>query len=251
MILALLSAVLVGLAPLPPRPQPAPVAPRAVAVLDFVNNSGDPRYDPLGKGIAAMMISDLSAVDAVRLVERAQLQELIRELDLQRSDHFDPATAQKVGRMIGAEYVMLGSIVVLQPQLRIDTRVVEVSTGEIVKTAQVEGREARLFDLQQKLADQLIRDLDIALVPEERERLRARQEANRIDELETTLRFSEALVLFDREDYLGASERMFHVVRAAPNSLLVRLTYDEGRRKATETTRARAREGIRRLLRPL
>jgi TolB-like protein len=231
-----------------------PVGPQAItplAVLDFDNHSGNPRYDPLGKGLAAMMISDLASVPSVQLVERSRLTALIEELDLQQSSYFDPATAQRLGRIVGAEYMLLGSIVALDPQIRLDTRIVQVSTGEIVKTAQVAGQENSLFDLQEKLARELIEGIEISLSPEEREALRARQEANRIEEWETMLAFSDALGYFDREDYMGGAERMALVVRDAPQSLLVRLFYDEARERAAAGMRDRARDAGGRFIRGL
>ena len=230
-------------------------APRAaatpLAVLDFDNHSGNPRYDPLGKGIAAMMVTDLASVPAIQLIERQRVQDLLAEMDLQRSDYADPETAQMVGSLIGAEFVVLGSIVAFEPQVLINTRIVQVSTGEIVKTAEVSGRENRLFDLQEKLADELIDGIEIALSPQEREMLRARQEQNRIDEWETMLQFSQALALYDAKDYVGGSERMLPVVRAAPQSLLVRMFYDEMRDRAADNVRDRARDEGNRFLRGL
>jgi TolB-like protein len=232
-----------------PEAPRASVAATPLAVLDFDNNSGDARYDPLGKGIAAMMVTDLAGVPALQLVERSRLQDLIDEMDLQQTRHFDPATAQSVGRMVGAEYVVIGSIVALSPQIRLDTRIVRVATGEVVKTAQVTGRENRLFELQQKLADELLAGIEVSLSPEERERLRARQEANRIEELETMLAFSEALSYLDREDYVRGAEKMFAVTRMAPNSLVVKLAYEEARTRTAESARDRARDAAGRLLR--
>ncbi|HEU4752935.1 MAG TPA: CsgG/HfaB family protein, partial [Armatimonadota bacterium] len=87
-------------APASAAPAPAPTdttaAVRTVAVLDFDNNSGDSRYDPLGKGIAAMMISDLVGVPTIQVVERAHMQDLMAEMKLQESRYFDPTTAQRV-----------------------------------------------------------------------------------------------------------------------------------------------------------
>ena len=245
----LMVPLLVWMGLLAPVLSQAAAAPKPVAVLDFDNNSGDTRYDPLGKGIAAMMISDLSEVSALKLVERQKMQDLIQEMELQQSKYFDPATAQKLGRLIGAEYMVVGSIVALQPEIRIDTRVVNVGSGEIVKTAQVKGKENKLFDLQQKLAHELIDGLEIALSPEDRERLLAQQEANRINELQTTLAYSEALAMFDREDYVGASARMTYVMRHAPGSAVVRLTFDEIKRRAAQSARERAGNKLRDMMR--
>ena len=91
--------------------------------------------------------------------------------------------------------------------------------------------------------------IEVSLSPEEREKLRARQEATRIDELETMLAFSEAVALFDREDYVGSVEKMAEVARAAPGSLLVRLFYEEARTRAAASARDRLRETGRGLIR--
>jgi TolB-like protein len=220
-----------------------------IAVLDFDNNSGNPRYDPLGKGLAAMMLTDLAAVPMLQVVERSRLADVMQELQFQQTQYVDPATAQRVGQLIGAEFVLLGSIVALEPQLQLDTRLVEVRTGEVVKTAAVRGRENRLFELQERLAQELLDGLEMSLTPEDRELLRARQEANRIEEMETMLAFSEALVYFDREDYVAGAERMAVVMRAAPQSLMVRMFYDEARSRVANDVRDRARGAAGRLLR--
>ncbi len=224
----LLIVVCAGLALAAPcraqAPPPADAPPKTVAVLYFVNHTGEPRYDPFGKGLASMMISDLAPLSYLRVVEREHLESLIRELQLQQTAFFDPETALRIGQFVGAEYVVTGSITAVQPEVRLDTRVIRVETSEVVKTAEVSGREDRLFQLQGRLAEQLVDGLDVALSPEAREALRAAQEANRINDVETALAFSEALDLYDREEYVEALERMNYVRQHAPASQLVALT---------------------------
>lgn len=252
MRIALLGLALLVLLPLhgllagTPAERPAP---RTVAVLSFDNHSGRQEYEPLGKGLAAMMITDLSAVEEIRLVEREHLQSLISEMEMQRTSYFDSATAARVGRMAGAEYVVVGALAALEPRVRLDARVVRVETGEIVKTAQATGPETRIFEVQEKLADQLIDGLAITLSPEDAERLRAQREANRIQELRTALAYSQALDLFDREDYAGAAAKMYGVVREAPGSMLVRITYQEMRERAAREAAKRTRDRVNRFLR--
>ena len=246
-LLPLLALLTLAHAAAAPPPAPAP-ARKTVAVLNFDNNSGSAEYDPLGKGLAAMMISDLAGVEAIQLVERERLQELTAEMERQQTKYFDPATATQVGRFAGAEYVVAGAVFALEPRIRIDTRVIRVQTGEIVKAAEVLGRKDQLFELQQKLADRLIDDLAVALSPEERERLRQQQERNRIAEFEVLLAYSQALALFDGGDYVGAAARMRPVVAGAPQSALVRASYELMKRRAAEAGKNRLRDGLNRLL---
>jgi len=226
-----------------PALRTTPPAPRkSVAVLYFDNYTGKADYDPLGRGIASMMISDLSAVQEIQLVERDRMQDLIKEIDLQGTKYFDSTTAVKVGHMVGAEYIVVGAFAALDPKMRIDTRVVRVETGQIVKTAQVSGDEDKFFDLEQKLADKLIDGLGVALSPEEQNKLASQQRANRIDAVSTLLGFSRALALYDRGDFVGAGKQMLPVVQASPNSLLLRETQAEMKRRASASATEKAKE---------
>ncbi len=210
-------------------PRPRARAPqqdrKTVAVLSFTNGSGDTSYDPLGKGIAAMMITDLSSVPSVQLVERERLSDITSEMQLQQTKLVDPATAVSVGKLVGAQYVVTGAITAIDPRVRLDTRVVRVQTGQIVKTAEVTGEQNQFFDLQQKLSRALIKGLDVALSPEDSTRLAQQQQQERIDNLNTQLHFSEALDLFDRKLYVEAAEKMAGVVREAPQSTLLQASY--------------------------
>lgn len=242
-----LALLLPASGPLPPAGPPA--AKKTVAVLDFDNHSGDTKYDPLGKGIAAMMLSDLAAVESIQLVEREHLKDLLEELELQQSEYFDPATASKVGRFTGADYVVVGAISAMDPNVRIDTRVLRVESGEIVKTAVAQGREEKFFKLQKQLSDQLLDGLELALSPEDKAKLERQQERNQIERLETALKFSQAIWSFDNEDYVGAVEKMVPVVREAPGSELVKLTYDHMKQRAAQAGRKKLQDRLRGIIR--
>lgn len=222
---------------------------KTVAVLSFDNNTGDADYDHLGKGMAAMMTSDLSAVDEIQLLERERLEDVTKEIDAQRSSYFDSTTAVKVGRLTGAQFIVTGSFVSVKPQIRIDTRVIRVETGAIVKTARVTGKEDDFFELEQKLARQLVKDLDVALSPEGEQKLAQRQEANRVDELDAVVRMSNAISLSQGGDYAGAALKMAPVVAKYPRSVVVRATYDEFKRRSSASGKQKAKDGINKLIR--
>ncbi|MEP7380529.1 MAG: CsgG/HfaB family protein [Gemmatimonadota bacterium] len=228
----------------------APAVPHAlasrktVAVLAFDNNTGDAQYDHLGKGMATMMTTDLSSVDDIQLLERERLADVTKEIDAQHSSYFDSTTAVKVGRLAGAQFIVTGAFVAVQPQIRIDTRVIRVETGAIVKTAKVTGKEDDFFELQQRLARQLVKDLDVALTPEGEAKLDARQRANRVDDLDAVVGMSNAISLSDAGDYAGALTRMAPVVAKYPNSVVVKVTYAEMKRRAASSTKDKAKSKL-------
>jgi TolB-like protein len=223
----------------------ADAAPRkAVAVLYFDNNSGRADYDNLGKGIAAMMISDLGGVPEIQLVERERMQDIVKEMDAQHTRYFDSTTSVKVGKLTGAEYIIVGAFTSVQPRMRIDTRIVRVGTGEIVKTAQVTGDEDKFFELEQKLAKNLIDGLGLALSPDEKASLAKKQESNRIDAVGTLVGFSRALSLYDRAEYVDAAQAMVPVLSAAPNSMVVRVAYDDMKQRAASSATQKAKDKV-------
>ena len=203
----------------------------------------------MGRGLAAMMISDLAVSPELKLVERERMQDVLKEQDMQRSAMFDSSTAVKAGRLLGAEFIATGSLAAAAPQLRIDMRLISVETGEIVKTARVTGPEDKLFDLEQQLADRVLKDLDIALSPESAELMRKRQEANRELGVSAFRDFSGGLVAMDNGDYLKAAELFRPLIMRAPGSLAVELAYGEAKRRAAlaakETARKKAGDALR------
>jgi hypothetical protein len=157
----------------------------------------------------------------------------------------DPETAQSLGMIVGAQYLVFGSFVTVDPEMRLDTRVTRTETTEIVTTADVRGQGESLFDLQQQLADTLIAGLELVLTEEERARLRTQQEANRIDDVETVLAFSEALCLLDYGAYPEAFEAIQRVQTAAPGSAIVQATFDVLRDRAAQDARSLVRGAAR------
>lgn len=216
-----------------------------VAVLAFDNNTGSSSYDQLGRGMAAMMTTDLAGVPAIRLLERDRLADVTKELDAQRSRYFDSTTAVAVGRLAGAQFIITGSLAAIDPQIRIDTRVIKVESGAIVKATQVTGAADDFFALQKKLTKQLVRDLDIALSPEAEAQLDARMAANRVGDLESAVKVSNAMQLADAGDYGAATLEIAPVVAKYPNSTFVKLTADEISRRSKLAAEAKSKAAVR------
>jgi TolB-like protein len=240
-------------APAKSLPPGDPAHPKTVAVLYFDNNTGKTDYDALGRGIAAMLITDLSAVPEIRLVERERLQAVLTEQQMSQSQLFDPATAVRAGKLLGAEYLLIGAFSSVDPNLRIDTRVVRVETGEVVRTAKVQGKEGKFFDLQQRLAQELIDGLPVAVSPEALEALRVQQtEKNRINDQRTLVDLSQGISSLDARDYATAVEKFGSALVRSPDALVARAGYDEAKRRSTaslkEKAKDKARTGLRGLL---
>lgn len=257
-------ALLAALLPLPaaaqadPAPRQVPEdqqaraeAPRTLAILYFENHTGAARYDPLGKGLAEMLITDLSSIPRLRVVERARLQELEDEVAFSRSAHADEATALAAGRFLSAAYVVTGAMTSDGLDLRVDSRLLRTETGEVLSTSTARGAQDRFFELQEQVADGLLAGLEMVLSEEEAALLAAEREANRIDDAETALAFSQALDLYDRGEYVDALERLAWVSRRAPASRIVSVTTTRVQEDAAEAAVDEGRDRINNLIRGL
>jgi TolB-like protein len=136
-----------------------------IAILAFDYGGRDPALEPLREGLSQMLISDVSTFPGVNVVERARLKALLEEQKLGRSGKVDPATAARVGKLLGARFLVLGNYFDLGPSVRIDARVVEVETGKVVRGVGVSGASADFLGIEQDLSGKLI-DVIAGALPE-------------------------------------------------------------------------------------
>lgn len=139
-----------------------------LAVLPFENNSvtSHDHYDPLCQGFAAMLITDLKQRSVgLTLIERSRIGALLSEMELAQAGLVNEDTALKVGRMLGAEHLVIGSFMVVGWQVRVDARLVRVETAEVLLAQSVSGGKNWLISLQSELAEKIAGSLDVRLAP--------------------------------------------------------------------------------------
>lgn len=128
-----------------------------IAVMPFTDGGsyGKDKEDfaALQKGLAAMMISELSANPQLRLVDRENIQAMIDEQNLGKDGRLDNATAAKVGKLVGAKYMIMGQFMDHYGRFRLDTRLVDVETGEIIKTMKNDDKNNKREDMFKILQD--------------------------------------------------------------------------------------------------
>ena len=187
---------------------------KRVAILYFDNTSGEVKLNKLKKGLAGMLISDLSNVYMLNVVERDRLESIISEQELSNSKEFDSSTAAKLGKLLGAEIILTGSYFEMFGAFRIDARFINVETGEILKSEGVDGTSKNFFKLQKQLVWKIIRNLDVKLSPSEK--LTIENSAQHLVSYEATLMFSEALDLIDKGKKDKAKDKLNIIIEEFP-----------------------------------
>ena len=200
--------LMIGCAAPPPakKVEPSPAVtqidrtPTTLAILPFENNSiTDPeRYAPLGKGLSAMLITDLkNAGTSLRLIERAKIQSLLKEVALSQSGSVDEATAIQAGKILGAQSIAFGSFMVLGNNVRIDTRIVKVETSELMMAESIVGGSDAFIGLERDLAKKIAASLQIVLKP-------ATSSAK--SSIDAALFFSQGIEALDKGDKVKAKQ---------------------------------------------
>ena len=127
-------------------------------LLFFASCAGPPALPERGAAIAVWPVEDLSpatgsrpdlgelladqVIDTLKkrgdyvLVERKRLALALEELRLGTTALADETTRLRLGKIIGARWMIFGGYLVVGDQMRLDLRLVQVETGKVTKAVQ-------------------------------------------------------------------------------------------------------------------
>ncbi len=141
---------------------------KSIAVLRFNNITGNAADDWIGVGIAETVTADMKNIEGVAVIGRELIYEVLRRWNADNQPDFDEKFATRVGREVGARWIIGGGYQRFGEMLRITARFVEVETGELIKTVKIDGRMNDIFELQDKIVYELSRDMELTLRSGER-----------------------------------------------------------------------------------
>lgn len=208
---------LVAFAALPVRARAQDTRP-GIAVLTFENGGSYGKskedFDALGRGIAGMLIAELERNPAARLVDRAEAQRLLDEQNLGAGGRVDAGTAAKVGKMVGARYMIAGTFIDLYGEFRIDARIIDVETSAILKTVRSDPKMKdvrQLYAMIGSVAEQIMAGTKLPALPME-----TAQASPREISTEALTLYSRALLYEDRGDHTKAVEYFRKALQVFP-----------------------------------
>ncbi|MFO0600117.1 MAG: CsgG/HfaB family protein [Myxococcaceae bacterium] len=200
-----------------------------VSVVYFENNTKDSELELASKGLTDLFINDLAAWEGVRVVERSRLEEVMKELKFQQTKYVDKATASKLGKVLAASYLVYGSITLVNAKLKVAARLVRSSDGEVVISVAEEDDRDRIFDIEQRLANQLIAGIDAKLSANAQARRKVK-----VPDIATVIAYGKVLDLSDQGKLDEAQAAVRALVSKAPTFLLGRERQQELLKKFEE-----------------
>lgn len=187
-------------------------SPRVVAVmpLRFVGN--DSTLQPLERGFAELLTTDLSRSSQLTVVERARLQALLDEIRLQESGATDAATNVRAGKIIQAGRIVSGQIMQSEQRLRVDAAIVNTTTSQVAGGAANENTLEQLLEIEKSIVLQLFDSLGVVLTTVERDAIEQRPTRS----MQAFLAYSQGLQLEDQGRYADAAARYQDAARIDP-----------------------------------
>ena len=188
-----------------------------IAVLPFENGGSygqdKEAFDALQVGMQQMLITELAQNGQLRIVERGRIKDLLAEQDLGAGGRVDANTAAKIGKLVGAKYMVMGGFIDFYGDMRIDARIVNVETAELVKTVKEQDKREKLYTLVVSLASDITKGVNLPALP----RQAMEQRESRQVPTEALTLYSRALLYQDRGDAQKAAELFTKALDAFPD----------------------------------
>ena len=143
---------------------------RSVAVLGFQNLSASSSEAWLGTALSEMLSTELASGDELRLISAEDVANLRTYSPWARVDTLDRASTSRIGTELGSDLIVLGSYATIgrpeHGQLRIDVRLQDCRTGEVVSEIAEIGATEDLFGIVSRIGGKLRSRLGIRRAPE-------------------------------------------------------------------------------------
>lgn len=137
------------------RPAPARAAKVALAVLPFENLTGDAEREYLVSGFTEEVITQLARIDPARL-------DVIARTTIQRYKG-SPKTVAEIGRELGVDYVLEGSIRLSEGRLRVTSQLIEVRGQTHLWAQSYDSESPNLIAVQDQVSQEVAHYVKVAV----------------------------------------------------------------------------------------
>ena len=104
-----------------------------IAVIEFTDLYGN--ITAFGKYLAEELITKLFQTGKFRVIERQLLNKVVEEQKLSLTQLIDPESAKELGRILGVDAIVSGTITDLVDRLKVNARIIGTETGDIFAVA--------------------------------------------------------------------------------------------------------------------
>jgi TolB-like protein len=114
--------------------------PTVLSIFSFEDRTQMAELAWLRTGLVDMLIAELANNPSLIIVQRDRVDEIIREQAFQLSGRVTDESSVKIGRLMGANVLVTGRMIVADGILRLDAQLVGVEQGTVLGAVTAEGR---------------------------------------------------------------------------------------------------------------
>ncbi len=131
--------------------------PNSLAILGFENKTGDPELDWLETGLPEILLTDLAQTEAITIISQERIMDCFP--DDKGGEHTFDECVEAAGSL-GAVNLLSGTFYKLGDKIRIDARLQDVATGNVISGEKVIGEDP--FTLVDSLTQKIAAALNLA-----------------------------------------------------------------------------------------
>jgi tetratricopeptide (TPR) repeat protein/TolB-like protein len=190
----------------------------SVAVLGFKNLTGDPNQAWLSTALSEMLTTELAAGGKLLTIPGESVAQMKASLSLPEADSYGQETLARIRKNLGTDAVVLGSYLALSGgRVRLDLKLEDATSGEIVDSVTENGTETEISDLISSAGAALRDKLGAGAVSSDEA---AQVKASLPTNPGAARYYAEGLAKMRAFDNLGARDSLQKAVAAEPNLAL-------------------------------
>jgi TolB-like protein len=142
--------------------------PRTLGIVPFEVDPPDTALLALGYGLADLLTTDLARSKRLQVVDRIQLNAVLREIGLVEAGKVDSSSAPRVGKLVQARRLVLGYLGwTPKGELGLNANIADVQTGDVQVAVSAQTSINDILRAEKQLAFELFEKLGVLLSPKE------------------------------------------------------------------------------------
>jgi len=190
------------------------IVPGKIAVFPFNLVSDNPEYSSLGRGLSEMIITDLSQVKEIELIERARINVLLEEIALGQTGVIEERTAPRFGKLLGAGKIVHGNFSITSKNyLKLDAAFWDILKQQFPKFTEMSDGLDNLFKLEKDIVFNIIDKMEIHLTEAEKRKIQTIPTKN----MQAFMAYCKGLEAQDNGNFEAAFEQFNNAYKLDPN----------------------------------
>ena len=188
----------------------------SVAVINFVNITGDSEIDWLSDGIAETVTVDLKKISALSVVSREKILKVMKPLAEQK---ISEQQIIDLGQNLRVRWIVWGGFQKFGSAIRITSHFTEISTGNLAGSSKVDGNMDDIFKLQDKIITNLIDTFNLEVTDSELKKIEI-PETVEVQAYEYYAKGRQIFIQMDREGFKKALKLFEKAINIDPEYAL-------------------------------